>query len=298
MVVLITGSNKGIGLAIAELFAKSGYPSEIIITSRNIQVGEKTLENLRQKYPAQKFCLFQLDISDHGSRTQAIAGIKQKFGKISVLINNAGFLHKEKGVSLHQQAIETLGINYFGTKDFTNEISELITDRIVTVASFGSGMAFEGASDEIKQFCRNPQSEEKVDQIANEFIDLTKEGKSHVERFGDHPVHGFWPYFVSKMLIRKLTEFQALKWPHLKVFSGCPGWVKSDMTDWMEAAPKTTEQGADIFWWMATSNEENLLNNSGQYFEMFRSLSCWDAGYDFSKLSSFTVPDGKEIGKH
>jgi len=292
MVVLITGSNKGIGLSIAELFAKSGYNSDIIITSRNVENGSKTLKTLQEKHRNSKFALHQLDITDQKSRSEIISWAKSKYGKINVLVNNAGFAYKQADshIPAHKQAVDTLAINYYATKDFTNEIAEIVSERIVTVASFVSGMAFNGSSEEVKSLCRSSMTEEDVNKMADDFIELTKTETQN-------PKYTASSYMMSKLLIRKITEVQALKWPHLKVLSGDPGWCKSDMAGW-EKPPKTAEEGADNFWWMATSEDEDLLKSSGRFYFNFREQVDWDGEYDFSKFMSFKVPEGKAIGQH
>ena len=45
------------------------------------------------------------------------------------------------------------------------------------------------------------------------------------------------------------------------------------------------------------SEDEELLNSSGMYYEDFRMKTGWNAGYDFTRLAKFTIPKGKEIGK-
>merc|ERR1712226_1291883 len=126
--------------------------------------------------------------------------------------------------------------------------------------------------------------------MADEFCKLAADGEPIAPKYSDSS------YMMSKLLIRKLTECQATKWPHLKVFSGDPGWCKSDMAGW-EKPPKTAEQGADNFWWMATSQDENLIKNSGKFYMLFREETGWDGNYDFSMMTSFDVPEGKAVGK-
>ena len=72
MTVLITASNKSIGFAIAELFAKTDYKSTIILTSRNLENGERALATLKNKYPNTDFDLHQLDITFQSSRKTLI----------------------------------------------------------------------------------------------------------------------------------------------------------------------------------------------------------------------------------
>jgi len=49
---------------------------------------------------------------------------------------------------------------------------------------------------------------------------------------------------------------------------------------------------------MATSDDEELLKSSGKFYFSFREQVDWDGDYDFSKLMSFKVPEGKAIGQH
>jgi len=249
MVVLITGSNKGIGLAIAELFARSGYNSDIIITSRNLENGNKTLKTLQEKYPNSKFALHQLDINDQQSRSEIINWAKSKYGKINVLLNNAGFAYKftDTHIPAYKRAVDTLSINYYATKDFTNEIAEIVSERIITVASFASGMAFNGSSEEVKSLCRNLMTEDDVNKMADDFIELTKTETQN-------PKYTASCYMMSKLLIRKITEVQAMKWPHLKVLSGDPGYCKSDMAGWQRwvRIPNSKRSNASVRFGMKT----------------------------------------------
>ena len=260
MTVLITGSNKGIGFEIARLFGKNNYASTVIITSRDISNGEKALASLKSEFPSTKYDLHQLDLVSESSRAALFNWIKENYGSIDVLINNGGFAHKAASTaSPHTQATETLAINFYGTRDLTNELKPLITSRIVTVASMVSRFSFAKLSEDIKQQILATPIESRLVEMADEFIQLA-ETNSHAEKYTDST------YGMSKLLIRSLTERQARSWPELKVFSGCPGWCKSDMAGW-ERPPRTAEEGADVFWWLATTDEPKILNDSGSYYE-------------------------------
>jgi len=260
MTVLITGSNKGIGFEIARLFGKNSYASTVIITSRDIANGEKALASLKSEFPNTKYDLHQLDLVSESSRAALVNWVKEKYGSIDVLINNGGFAHKAASTaSPHTQATETLAINFYGTKDLTNAIKPLINSRIVTVASMVSRFSFAKLNEEIKKEILATPTESRLVEMGDEFIKLA-ESNSHAEKYTDST------YGMSKLLIRSLTERQAKNWPDLKVFSGCPGWCKSDMAGW-ERPPRTAEDGADVFWWLATTDEAEILNDSGSYYE-------------------------------
>jgi len=80
--ILITGSNSGIGKITAEYFAKNNW--QVIATMRNIQnTGE--LAN----HPNIK--IYELDVTNTSSIEKAKAAVINDFGKIDVVVNNAGF---------------------------------------------------------------------------------------------------------------------------------------------------------------------------------------------------------------
>lgn len=79
--VLITGSANGIGKETALLFAKKGW--NVIATVRSFENSEE----LRDK---QNIHLYQMDVRDKQSIKECISQVIQQFGKIDVIINNAG----------------------------------------------------------------------------------------------------------------------------------------------------------------------------------------------------------------
>lgn len=87
MTALITGGGRGIGYGIAECFAKEGYNLAICGTSPADKYAEK-IEALRKYGVEVLYC--QCDVSDSASRQAMFDKIKEKFGTLNVLVNNAG----------------------------------------------------------------------------------------------------------------------------------------------------------------------------------------------------------------
>lgn len=89
-VALITGSSRGIGRAIALRFAKEGYAVVI-----NGSKESETLDSLQKEIEHYSVpCLkFAGDVSDYTVVTTLFEQIKTRFGKLDVLINNAGISH-------------------------------------------------------------------------------------------------------------------------------------------------------------------------------------------------------------
>lgn len=88
-VVVITGGGRGIGLAMARLFARNGY--QMIITGRDSQRLQDAVD-LLSKEQAHVIAL-TCDVREPASVQKLFAEIKQHHSTIDVLINNAGIAH-------------------------------------------------------------------------------------------------------------------------------------------------------------------------------------------------------------
>jgi len=87
--IIVTGSNKGIGLGIAgHLAGQQGW--NLILACRNAELGKKAQQELKEKHPQASVNLEQLDVSDSKSIDQFIETVRQKYKEIHVLVNNAG----------------------------------------------------------------------------------------------------------------------------------------------------------------------------------------------------------------
>ena len=95
--IIVTGSNKGIGLGIADYLAKQNSWN-VILAVRNLELGQKALQQLRQKYPKASIQLERLDVSDSKSIEQFLEIIRQKYKEIHVLVNNAGVLDRSENI--------------------------------------------------------------------------------------------------------------------------------------------------------------------------------------------------------
>src|SRR4051812_9407258 len=84
-IILITGSNKGIGFEIARQLAKLGH--QVILTARDETKGLDALKKLKAENINVHFV--SIDITNEANIQQAAKKVKSEFGKLDVLINNA-----------------------------------------------------------------------------------------------------------------------------------------------------------------------------------------------------------------
>ena len=113
MIALVTGANRGIGLEVCRQLADAGH--EVVLTSRDAEKGRTALEKIRKK--EMKLHFHQLDVTDEESAGQAFQFLKKTFGKLDILINNAGINYDTWHNALNadlKESHQTLEVNLFG----------------------------------------------------------------------------------------------------------------------------------------------------------------------------------------
>lgn len=93
-VALVTGGNSGIGRGIAHRFAREG--AMVIIAGRDAAKGEKVLAELRELGAEAAF--FTIDLADEAAVQALIGDIDARFGRLDVVVNNAGLGSRRGGV--------------------------------------------------------------------------------------------------------------------------------------------------------------------------------------------------------
>jgi NAD(P)-dependent dehydrogenase (short-subunit alcohol dehydrogenase family) len=141
-VVLVTGSNKGIGFEIVRQLANGGYT--VILTSRVEDKGMAAVAQLKKQNLSVNYV--QMDITNEESIREAFNKVKIIFGKLDVLINNAAVLLKEdqsllkNDLSILKQTIDS---NAYAQLMVTKIFSPIISTggRIIMTSSDGGSMS-------------------------------------------------------------------------------------------------------------------------------------------------------------
>ena len=137
-VALITGANKGIGLEVARQIAKAGWT--VLAAARSEKLGQEAVTKLKADGLDVHFV--RLDLNDHQTAAAAAELIRTQFGKLDVLVNNAGVSGKADGppskASLSD--VETLlHTNFLGSVAVTQAMLPLLQQagraQIINVSS-------------------------------------------------------------------------------------------------------------------------------------------------------------------
>jgi 3-hydroxybutyrate dehydrogenase len=89
-IVIVTGAARGIGYAIAESFAKNG--DQPVIVDIQLETAEKAAQELADKYSCSPVA-FETNVADATSVEKLIEKVIADYGKIDVVVNNAGLQH-------------------------------------------------------------------------------------------------------------------------------------------------------------------------------------------------------------
>jgi len=140
-IALVTGANTGIGFAAVKGLATLGFTT--LLGARDQERGEAAVVQLKEMGLNVELCL--LDLADHDSIAQAATSLSENYGRLDVLINNAGMkaeFYPESATpsqaSLHVLE-ETLRINVVGTAAVIQAMLPLLHNseagRIINLSS-------------------------------------------------------------------------------------------------------------------------------------------------------------------
>ncbi len=243
-VALVTGSNRGIGREVARQLAEAGVT--VVIGSRDLAAGEQAAKEIQAELTSDgqdgpEVSAVRLDVTargdEPGNAHSAADQVAERYGRLDILINNAGRMVEVLPQDITGKDLEAAFItNVGGVAETTHACLPLLkqaeTPRIVNVSSTTASLK------------------------------LTTEGKDFG---GDHSVRA--AYSTSKAALNMLTlhynkAFQTDEsLSHIKINAITPGYVATEMNHGLGA--RTVEQGARVLVKLALKCEDSP---TGGYF--------------------------------
>ncbi|MEQ5840907.1 SDR family oxidoreductase [Paraburkholderia acidicola] len=86
-VALITGAGRGIGAAIADVFAREG--AAVVLAELDLETAQRTAREIETRHSARALAV-QTDVTQSASVQHAVNEAERKFGPLDILVNNAG----------------------------------------------------------------------------------------------------------------------------------------------------------------------------------------------------------------
>jgi len=141
-VVLITGGSRGLGLLMAEEFAQQGC--RIAICARDPDELERARLRLLSLTP--HVLAVTCDVSREDAVARMVAEVEARFGRVDVLVNNAGIIQVGPVSAMTAQDFETImAVNFFGAVYTTLAVLPGMRERgygrLVTIDSIGGRVA-------------------------------------------------------------------------------------------------------------------------------------------------------------
>lgn len=133
-VSIVTGSSRGIGREIAISLAKAG--SYVVINYNNNQKSAEETQQLIKNHGGRSIVV-KADVSNYTEAETLVKSAIEHFGKIDVVVNNAGILHLKNFKDMTQEEWEeTYRINVFGTYNVThNALQHMKSGVIINMTS-------------------------------------------------------------------------------------------------------------------------------------------------------------------
>jgi len=209
-IAVVSGANRGIGFEVCKQLAGRGF--KVLLTARDQAKGKAACEQLQKQRLDVLF--HQLDPTDARSIKDLAQYLEKEFGKLDVLVNNAGVLLPEDKAATDvapDTVRKTLEINVVAVLGLSQAMIPLMRKNGGRIVNISSNMA------------------------------------ALTEMDGGYPA-----YRISKTALNAITRVLAaeLAATKIRVNSMSPGWVRTDMGG--EGAPLSVEQGADTVTWLAT----------------------------------------------
>ncbi|MGY5775302.1 SDR family NAD(P)-dependent oxidoreductase [Rhizobium sp. LEGMi135b] len=217
-VALVTGANKGIGLQIAKDLVQKGFT--VLLGSRRLEAGQAAAAGIgNEAHP------IQLDVTDRISIATAAKHVRETYGRLDVLVNNAGVSHSGRQTRTAEQII---GETYLSVVDM-DELRAVYETNVFGVVAVTQAM--------LPLLRAAPAG--RIVNVSSETGSLTLNADYQ------HPLRPYaGTYSSSKTALNAITQAFAIELENtsIRVNAVCPGFTATDNNKFL--GPGTVEDAA------------------------------------------------------
>lgn len=234
--ILVTGGNKGIGLALCKAILKHSDQTFVFLGSRDETRGQTAAEALKAARDdwMERVSFVQLDVTRDDSVKQAADQIAGQMAgeKLYGIVNNAGIGIPEQGLA------KTLDVNTYGIKRVCDQMIPILNPeggRIVNITS-ASGPLFlaQCQPSRVAELTATDITWSQIEAVMQNGLNLSSQEEFQSQGFGSGSSYGF-----SKACSNAYTIFLANEHPNLLINACTPGYIETDLT-----RPIAASQGA------------------------------------------------------
>eukprot|EP00752_Nemacystus_decipiens_P011455 g10172.t1 len=284
---LVTGANKGIGLATVKGLLDADKQAFVFLGSRDATRGQDAVKSLLEASPESysgRVEALQLDVSDDRSVSRAVESVRAQLAStgdgasnLRAIINNAGMVPSDS--SSPDGFAACVDVNFRGVVRVTEAFLPLLEPskgRVVFTSSSAGPSFVSKCSPERQAFMTNPDvTHQQITGLADECLGIAAAGGNLEEKFAAVGLAGvggmMGVYGLTKALVNMYNLQLAREHPALVINACTPGFIKTDLTSPFEKSSgktleemgaKPPEEGAKVLIYLATAD----VPSSGWYF--------------------------------
>jgi NAD(P)-dependent dehydrogenase (short-subunit alcohol dehydrogenase family) len=257
-VALVTGANRGLGLAASTRLARAGY--RVVLTARDLRAGEATAEAIRREVPGAVLDVMALDLASLASVRAFAQAYRERGLPLHLLLNNAGLLTTDalaRSADGHELCFATNHLGHFLLTKLLEDV--LVASAPARVVVVSSTMHIEGSG---------PGRGPAIDFGSDDLFDASQPYDGMIAYRNSKLANMWFSYALARRLVGTGVTVNAL----------CPGFVPSTAVPtatgmryllfrfvfpWVPAA-RTVDAAAEHIAWVATAPE--LDGVSGRFY--------------------------------